>query len=183
MNQQHDLIVIGGGPGGYAAAIRAAQLGFNVACVEKESALGGTCLRVGCIPSKALLESTEKFSEAKDHFAALGIRCSNVEFDLAQMLNRKKQIVSTLSKGIDGLFKKNKVTRYLGSGSIQGAGSVRVESSEGVTELSAKYILVATGSQPTVLPGIELDGNFIGTSTEARSYDAGPEHRVRIGAG
>src|SRR6188474_319283 len=107
----HDLIVIGGGPGGYVAAIRAAQLGLNVACVEKESALGGTCLRIGCIPSKALLESSELYIEAKDKFAEHGVKCGSVEFDLATMLRRKDKVVTTLTKGVEGLFKKNKITR------------------------------------------------------------------------
>src|SRR5205085_3486164 len=109
-----DLLVIGAGPGGYVAAIRAAQLGLKVACVEKESALGGTCLRIGCIPSKALLESSERFWEAKHEFAAHGVRIGNAELDLPTMLNRKDQVVTTLTRGVDSLFKKNKVTRYAG---------------------------------------------------------------------
>ena len=112
----HDLLVIGAGPGGYIAAIRAAQLGLNVGCVEKEPALGGTCLRVGCIPSKALLESSHLLAEAREKFATHGIQTGGVTLDLATMLGRKDQIVSTLTKGIDGLFKKNKITRYLGQG-------------------------------------------------------------------
>src|SRR5438046_1559134 len=111
--QDHDLIVIGAGPGGYTAAIRAAQLGMNVACVEEEPALGGTCLRIGCIPSKCLLESSHKFSEARDNFAAQGIRIS-VELDLPTMQRRKQQVVTTLTKGVESLFKKNKITRYAG---------------------------------------------------------------------
>src|SRR5947209_17584440 len=110
--QQHDLVIIGAGPGGYTAAIRAAQLGLNVACVEKEPALGGTCLRIGCIPSKALLESSERFWEAKHEFAAHGVRVGNVELDLPTMLKRKDQVVTTLTRGVDSLFKKNKITRY-----------------------------------------------------------------------
>src|ERR1041384_7739268 len=106
--KQHDLVIIGSGPGGYVAAIRAAQLGLNVACVEKEPALGGTCLRIGCIPSKALLESSELYAEAKSKFASHGITFEKVDFDLPTVLKRKEQIVSMLTKGIDGLFKKNK---------------------------------------------------------------------------
>jgi dihydrolipoamide dehydrogenase len=181
--REHDLIVIGAGPGGYVAAIRAAQLGFNVACIEKEPALGGTCLRVGCIPSKALLESSERFIEAKNNFAAHGIKVSDVQLDLPTMLKRKDQIVSTLTKGIDSLFKKNKITRYLGTAKITEPGRVLVESKDGQTELSAKHILIATGSKPTALPGIELDGNRIGTSTEAIAYNEVPKHLVVIGAG
>src|SRR5262245_52792950 len=110
---QHDLIVIGAGPGGYVAAIRAAQLGLNVACIEKEQALGGTCLRIGCIPSKALLESSERFVQTRDHLAAHGVRVENVGLDLATMMARKDQVVRSLTQGVDGLFKKNKVMRYL----------------------------------------------------------------------
>ena len=183
MANQHDLIVIGGGPGGYVAAIRGAQLGFNVACVEKESALGGTCLRIGCIPSKALLESSERYVEAKNHFGAHGIKVGGVDLDLDTMLKRKNQIVSTLTKGIDGLFKKNKVTRYAGTATVAEPGRVVVESSSGKTELSAKHIIIATGSKPSILPGIELNGDRIGTSTEALSYSEVPKHLAVIGAG
>src|ERR1700750_627852 len=113
---QYELIVVGGGPGGYTAAIRAAQLGLKVACIDQESRLGGTCLRIGCIPSKALLESSEKFAETKHKLAEHGVRASGVELDLAIMLRRKEQVVETLCKGIDGLFRKHKITRYLGHG-------------------------------------------------------------------
>lgn len=180
---EHDLVVIGAGPGGYVAAIRAAQLGLNVACVEKESALGGTCLRIGCIPSKALLESSELFAEAKSKFAAHGLKFSGLELDLAAMLKRKDQVVSMLTKGIDGLFKKNKITRYLGTGRIAGPGKVEVEGKEGKAELSARHILIATGSRSASLPGVEVDGNRIGMSTEALSYPETPKHLVVIGAG
>ena len=183
MANQHDLIVIGGGPGGYVAAIRAAQLGFNVACIEKESALGGTCLRIGCIPSKALLESSERYVEAKNQFAAHGIKVGSVELDLDTMLKRKTQIVSTLTKGIDGLFKKNKVTRYGGTAKITAPGRVVVTSADGNIELLAKQISIATGSKPSILPGIELNGDRIGTSTEALSYSEVPKHLAVIGAG
>jgi dihydrolipoamide dehydrogenase len=177
---EHDLVVIGAGPGGYVAAIRAAQLGMNVACVEKEPVLGGTCLRVGCIPSKALLESTERFHEAQTSFAAHGIRISGVTADLPAMLDRKDKIVATLTRGVDGLFKKNKVTRYVGHATIQAAG--RVSLSDGA-ELSARHIIIATGSKPAGLPGIEFDHDRIGTSTEALSYPSVPGHLVVIGAG
>src|SRR5437763_2475624 len=113
---EHDLVIIGAGPGGYVAAIRGAQMGLNVACVEKESALGGTCLRIGCIPSKAMLESSEHFWQAKAEFGRDGIRISSVDLDLATMLKRKEQIVNTLTRGADSLFKKHRVTRYLGHG-------------------------------------------------------------------
>ena len=178
-----DLIVIGAGPGGYVAAIKAAQLGLNVACIEREPALGGTCLRVGCIPSKVLLESSEKFAEAKRDFARHGIKLGAVELDLPAMLRRKDSVVTALTKGVEGLFKKNKVTRYAGHGRLAGPGRVVVEGKEGATELSAKHILIATGSQPAPLKGVELDGDRIGTSTEALSYPEVPKHLVVIGAG
>lgn len=178
----HDLVIIGAGPGGYVAAIRAAQLGLNVACIEKEKALGGTCLRVGCIPSKALLESSELYHEAREGLAKHGIRAETVTLDLATMLKRKDEVVTTLTKGIDGLFKKNKVTRYSGHGRIQGPGQVVVEGSEAI-HLRAKHILIATGSSVSPLKGVELDGDRIGTSTEALNYPEVPKHLVVIGAG
>ncbi len=178
----HDLIVIGGGPGGYTAAIRAAQLGMNVGCIELENALGGTCLRVGCIPSKALLESSERFWAAKEEFESHGVKAGSLEFDLETMLKRKNGIVRTLTKGIEGLFKKHGITRYEGRGRLDGPGKVVVEGAAPVT-LTAKHILIATGSKPTPLPGVALDGDRIGTSTEALSYPTVPEHLVVIGAG
>src|SRR6266568_7042584 len=125
--KEHDLVIIGAGPGGYVAAIRAAQLGMNVACVEKEAALGGTCLRIGCIPSKAMLESSERFWEAKQELAKHGVKTGEVTLDLATMQRRKEQVVNTLTRGVDSLFKKHKITRYVGHGRIEGAGQVRVE--------------------------------------------------------
>jgi dihydrolipoamide dehydrogenase len=182
---EFDLVVVGAGPGGYVAAIRAAQLGLKVACVEKEPALGGTCLRIGCIPSKALLESSERFHEAKHSFADHGITLPTVELDLPKMLKRKETIVSTLTKGIDGLFGKNKITRFKGTGRFVGPGQVVVLDAAGQPgeTLSAKHIIVATGSKPFSLPGIVPDGDRIGTSTEALSYTAVPKHLVVIGAG
>ncbi len=179
----HHLLVIGAGPGGYVAAIRAAQLGLDVACVEKESALGGTCLRVGCIPSKALLESSELYVEAKKAFGAHGVRIAGVELDLAKMLERKDGVVRALTQGVAHLFKKNKVTRYEGHARIVGPGRVVVESSAGASELSARHIVVATGSSVAPLAGVAWDGDRIGTSTEALSYPEVPRHLVLIGAG
>jgi dihydrolipoamide dehydrogenase len=179
----HDLLVIGAGPGGYVAAIRAAQLGLNVGCVEKESALGGTCLRVGCIPSKALLESSELYFEANHNFRTHGIALPKIELDLAAMLKRKDQIVSTLTRGVDSLFKKNKISRHKGHARFEASGRVIVEGSEGSVEITAKHILIATGSVPSTLPGVELDGAHIGTSTEALAYQTVPAHLVVIGAG
>ncbi|UCF66097.1 MAG: dihydrolipoyl dehydrogenase [Acidobacteriota bacterium] len=181
--KQHDLIVIGSGPGGYVAAIRAAQLGMNVACVEKERQLGGTCLRVGCIPSKALLESSELFHQVSHELAPHGIKTGSVEFDLAAMLKRKDKVVTILTRGIDGLFKKNGVTRYLGHGRLERAGRVVVVGEDGETVLDAPRILIATGSNSAPLSGVELDGERVGTSTEALSYREVPQHLIVIGAG
>lgn len=180
---QHDLIVIGAGPGGYVAAIRAAQLGLNVACIEKETALGGTCLRVGCIPSKAMLESSEVYSHAAHGLGEHGVTVSKVQLDLQAMLARKDKVVTTLTQGIGGLFKKNKVTRYTGTGRLTGPGQVTITSSEGTQEVTGKRVIIATGSVPAYLPGVEPDGDRIGTSTEALAYDSVPEHLVVIGGG
>jgi dihydrolipoamide dehydrogenase len=183
MSDSFDLVVIGAGPGGYVAAIRAAQLGLNTACIESESRLGGTCLRVGCIPSKALLEASEHYYEARTSFAETGIKVGEVGLDLNTMLGRKDRIVGELTRGIDGLFKKNKVTRVLGRGRIAGAGQVAVDGPEGTKVLSAKHILIATGSKVAPLPGVEVDGEVVGTSTEALSFNPVPKHLVVIGAG
>lgn len=177
-----DLVVIGAGPGGYVAAIRAAQLGFKVACVEKEPALGGTCLRVGCIPSKALLQSSELYHQARHGLSRHGIKVSGVELDLASMLRRKDTVVKTLTRGIDGLFAKNKVERVLGTGSVVRPGLVKVEGSE-PRQLECRRILIATGSVPTAFPGMELDYQDVVTSTEALSFASVPEHLIVIGAG
>jgi dihydrolipoamide dehydrogenase len=183
MPNQHDLVVIGAGPGGYTAAIRAAQLGLNVACVEKESQLGGTCLRIGCIPSKALLQSSQLFSEAQKNFAQHGILCDEVKLDLSAMLKRKDSIVKTLTSGVDFLFKKNKVTRYLGTAQITARTHVSVQDRNGPQELESKNILIATGSYPAPLTGVEVDGEVITTSTEALSFSSVPKTFVVIGAG
>src|SRR5688572_2525953 len=126
MAADHDLLVIGGGPGGYAAAIRAAQLGLNVGLIEKENMLGGTCLRIGCIPSKALLQSSELLAESRTTFSKHGIRFTDLRVDLQTMMSRKHQIITTLGKGIDFLIKKNRITRYLGVGNLLGPGRASV---------------------------------------------------------
>jgi len=182
VTNRHDLLVIGAGPGGYVAAIRAAQLGLNTACIDAEAALGGTCLRVGCIPSKALLESSERFHEAGHALADFGVKVSGVELDLARMLKRKEGIVSGLTQGVAGLFKKNKVTRYHGHGRIIGPGRVAVTGPD-ACEVEAKHVIIATGSKLAPLRGVELDADRIGGSTEALSYPSVPEHLVVIGAG
>ncbi|HEV8541718.1 MAG TPA: dihydrolipoyl dehydrogenase [Verrucomicrobiae bacterium] len=178
-----DLAIIGAGPGGYVAAIRAAQLGLKTACIEKEAVLGGTCLRVGCIPSKALLESTELYHEAKTKFSAHGIKLPSVELDLPAMFKRKYQIVLNLTKGVEGLFKKNQVTRSHGAARLLAPGKIEVEGKEGKSTVTAKNIIIASGSKPASLPGIELDRERVGTSTEALSYAEVPKHLVVIGAG
>lgn len=183
MANQHDLLVIGGGPGGYVAAIRAAQLGLNTACVDVESALGGTCLRVGCIPSKALLEASERYHQAGHGLADFGVNVSGVELDLPRMLKRKEGIVAGLTQGVAGLFKKNKVTRYHGRGRIVGPGRVTVSGGSDNVEVEAKHVIIATGSKVAPLRGVELDGEHIGSSTEALSYDRVPQHLIVIGAG
>ncbi|MDX9973185.1 MAG: dihydrolipoyl dehydrogenase [FCB group bacterium] len=182
MPNEFDLVVIGAGPGGYVAAIRAGQLGLKTACIESEPALGGTCLRVGCIPSKALLESSEKYVEARKTLQEHGVKTGKVSLDLATMLARKDKIVEGLTKGIGFLFKKYKVTRYKGHGRITGPGQVVVEGDE-PAELRAKHIIIATGSKVTMLPGVEVDYDRIGTSTEALSYPEVPKHLIVIGAG
>lgn len=180
--KQHDLVIIGAGPGGYVAAIRAAQLGLDVACVEREKALGGTCLRVGCIPSKALLQSSEHFYDLKSEMKTHGIKLGAVALDLKTMMKRKDGIVRQLTNGIAGLFKKNNITRYEGLGRLDGSNTVIVQGKDPV-QLKTKFIIIATGSVSTPLPGIELDGDRIGTSTEALDYGDVPEHLVVIGAG
>ncbi len=180
--KKHDLVVIGAGPGGYVAAIRAAQLGLDAACVEKEAALGGTCLRVGCIPSKALLESSERYEEAARGLAEHGVLAGRVELDLAAMLRRKERIVAELCDGVAGLFKKNKVTRYRGRARLDGRGRVVVEGQDEAV-LAARHVVIATGSTAADLPGVQLDGERIGDSTAALSYAEVPRRLIVIGAG
>ncbi|TAH36152.1 MAG: dihydrolipoyl dehydrogenase [Alphaproteobacteria bacterium] len=180
-----DLVVIGAGPGGYVAAIRAAQLGMKVACVEKRATLGGTCLNIGCIPSKALLNVTHKFEEARDHFAGQGISVGKVDVDVAKMMAHKDKIVGDLTKGIDFLFKKNKIARFLGTGTITAAGEVTVAvDSKGEKQvLKTKKILIATGSDVISLPGIAIDEKSIVSSTGALELTSVPKHMAVIGGG
>lgn len=182
MRGKHDLVVIGGGPGGYVAAIRAAQLGLNVGLVEKEKRLGGTCLRVGCIPSKALLESSERYEQARTVAAAHGVKIGQLKLDLDAMMARKTKIVADLAKGIESLLKKNKITRYRGAGSFQNPNTVRVAGQDEV-ELEAPRVIIATGSTAATLPGVEPDGDRITSSTEALAYGSVPRRLVVIGAG
>jgi dihydrolipoamide dehydrogenase len=178
MTESFDLIIIGGGPGGYVAAIRAAQLGLKTACVEKRGELGGTCLNVGCIPSKALLESSEKFADAQHDFAKHGIN-AKISLDLKTMMARKDEVVSSFNKGIEGLFKKNKVTYLKGFGKLTGKNEVNVDG----TTYAAKHIIIATGSEVTPLPGITIDEKQIVSSTGALTLSEVPKHLVVIGAG
>jgi len=174
-----DVIVIGSGPGGYVCAIRAAQLGMKVACVEKRATLGGTCLNIGCIPSKALLHSTEHFDEAKHKLATHGVIVGEVSYDLPKMMAHKTKVVDANTKGVEFLFKKNKVTWLKGTGSITAPGKVAVDG----TEYAAKNIIIATGSESVPLAGVEVDEKKIVTSTGALELEKVPGHLVVIGGG
>ena len=178
-DKSYDVIVIGAGPGGYVCAIRAAQLGMKVACVEKRAALGGTCLNVGCIPSKALLSSSEKYEAASHHYEDIGIKVSGIKLDLPKMMSFKSKVITDNTKGIEFLFKKNKIDWLKGEGSIPAPGQVTVA---GET-YAAKHIVIATGSDVTPLPGITIDEKQIVSSTGALELEKVPDHLVVIGAG
>lgn len=179
-----DLVVIGGGPGGYVAAIRAAQLGMSVACVEKRGSLGGTCLNVGCIPSKALLQSSHHFETASKDFAAHGIKTTGLEVDLEAMLQRKAKVVDDLTKGIEFLFKKNKITYIQGRAVLSGDGKIDVSLlADGEQQITATNILIATGSDVAQLPGIEIDEKQIISSTGALALENIPSKMIVVGGG
>jgi len=178
----YDLIIIGAGPGGYVAAIRAAQLGMKVACIEKETTLGGTCLNIGCIPSKALLNSSEKYIEFKTHAEEHGIKAGKVDLDLSKLMQRKNKIVKQLTTGIGFLFKKNKITHLNGTASFVDKQNIKVKSSNEST-LSAKNFIIATGSSSMERPGISVDEKQIVTSTGALSLSAIPKTMLVIGGG
>ncbi len=183
-DDKFDLVVIGGGPGGYVAAIRAAQLGLQVACVDKRDALGGTCLNVGCIPSKALLHASELYEQAEKDFPDFGITVGELKLDLKKMLARKDKTVEELTAGIAFLFKKNKVEHVIGAGAITAAGTVEVAQKGGKKRvLKADNIIIATGSEVSPLPGVTIDGKRVITSTEALSLPKVPKHMVVIGGG
>ncbi len=175
----YDVIVIGSGPGGYVCAIRCAQLGLKTACVEKGATLGGTCLNVGCIPSKALLAASETFEDASHHMAKMGVKTSGVKLDLPAMMKHKQDVIDANTKGIEFLFKKNKIDWLKGTGSIKGAGTVSVDGKD----YGAKHIIIATGSDVVSLPGIEIDEKRIVSSTGALELGSVPKSLVVIGGG
>lgn len=180
----YDVVVIGGGPGGYICAIRAAQLGLKTACVEKRGALGGTCLNVGCIPSKTLLHSSELYDEAKNGLAKHGVKVSGVELDLPAMQDEKVRVVKEFTGGIEFLFKKNKVDYLKGAAKLLGDGKIAIEGADGSTsEISAKHIVIATGSESTPLPGVTIDEERVVSSTGALDLAEVPQHLVVVGAG
>ncbi len=183
MSETYDVVIIGGGPGGYNCAIRAGQLGLKVACVEMRGTLGGTCLNVGCIPSKAMLHASELFEAASTEFETLGIKTGGVELDLPAMMGQKDEAVDGLTKGIEFLFKKNGVDYIRGRGRILSAGQVEVDADGETSVLSTRHIVIATGSEVTPLPGVEIDEERVISSTGALSLDAVPDHLVLVGAG
>ena len=184
MAEPYDLVVVGAGPGGYVAAIRAAQLGMKVACVEKNATLGGTCLNIGCIPSKALLDSSELYHLAQKRFAKHGIKVENLGLDVPVMLARKDEVVKGLTDGVRFLFKKNKIDTFFGSGRLTSGTAVVVRDADGKeTALASKHILLATGSAPVNLPFMPFDGKRIVSSTEALTFSKVPSHLVIVGGG
>jgi dihydrolipoamide dehydrogenase len=181
---QFDLVVIGGGPGGYVCAIRAAQLGLKTACVEKRGALGGTCLNIGCIPSKALLQSSHLYEEATHGFAAHGIKVDGAAVDLPTMMSRKSKVVTDLTKGVEFLFNKNKVAYIKGAARLLGANKISVAANGAAGQtIEAKNIVIATGSEVMPLPGVEIDEQQIVTSTGALELAKVPGHLVVVGGG
>ncbi len=181
-NAKHELVVLGGGPAGYVAAIRAAQLGIDVACIDENQRFGGTCLRVGCIPSKALLESSHLYEEARHRFGEHGIQVDGVKMDLDALMARKDKIVDTLTGGIDMLFKKKGVTAYRGRGHFMSANTIEIRGDQPAM-IEADQVLIGSGSRPMTLPAIEEDGDRIGNSTAALSYPQVPGRLVVIGGG
>ena len=181
---QYNLAIIGSGPGGYVAAIRAAQLGLTVAIIEKYSTLGGTCLNVGCIPSKSLLDSSEHFFNATHTFAEHGIKTGALEADIVQMVTRKNGVIRKINDGINYLMQKNKITVYNGLGSFTDKNTIKIIKTDNTEEsITADNVIIATGSKPTILPFIPLDKKRIITSTEALSLNEIPKNLIVIGAG
>ncbi len=181
---EFEVVVIGSGPGGYVAAIRCAQLGLKTALIEKYNTLGGTCLNVGCIPSKALLDSSEHYHNAAHTFKTHGINLTNLSVDLPQMIKRKNEVVEMTTAGINYLMKKNKVTTYQGLGSFVDKNTIKVGKADGTSEvIAAKNVIIATGSKPTSLPFLQIDKKRIITSTEALNLQEVPKHLIVIGGG
>jgi len=181
--ENFDVVVIGGGPGGYVAAIKAAQLGLKTACVEKRSTLGGTCLNVGCIPSKSLLEFSHHFHDASHNFAEYGIEVAKPKSNIAKMMAKKNEIIKGLTQGIEGLFKKNKVAYFKGFGTIINPNEITINQDGKDQNIKAKNIIIATGSEVTPLPGVEIDEEVVVSSTGALSLKKVPKKMVLIGAG
>jgi dihydrolipoamide dehydrogenase len=180
MPERYDVVMIGGGPGGYVGAIRAAQLGLRAACIEARASLGGTCLNVGCIPSKALLQSSEKFAEARRALAGHGVMVGEIGLDLATMMARKDQVVTSLTRGVEFLFRKNNVAWLKGTARIAAPGRVTLDRGR---EVEAGSIVVATGSTSTMLPGLAVDERRIVSSTGALALDRVPDRLAVIGGG
>ena len=184
MSDKFDVVIIGSGPGGYVAAIRAAQLGLKTAIVEKDKELGGTCLNIGCIPSKALLTSSDHYVFAKKEAAKHGIVLENVGLDLAKMLARKDKVVKTMNGGVKALMKGNKIATFEGLGTITAPGRVAIKPAEGdAQEIEAAHIVIATGSVPVELANMKFDGDVIVSSTEALTFEKVPEKLLVIGGG
>ena len=184
MSNNFDVIIIGSGPAGYVCAIRSAQLGLKTACVESSNTLGGTCLNIGCIPSKSLLHSSEIYKKAQKDFNKLGIEVTNIKLNLSQMMKNKEESVLTLTKGIEFLFKKNKITHLKGKGSISSNNIVSVKDASGKkNNYKTKNIIIATGSVPTSLPEIEIDEKIVVSSTGALSFNGVPKELIVIGGG
>src|SRR5947209_3034912 len=184
MADTFDVVIIGSGPGGYVAAIRAAQLGLKTAIVEKDKELGGTCLNVGCIPSKALLSSSDHYVFAKKEASKHGIVLENVGLDLAKMLTRKDKVVKTMNSGVKMLMKGNKITTFTGLGTVTAASHVSVKGEDGNTqEIETKHVVIATGSVPVELANMKFDGDVVVSSTEALTFDKAPEKLLVIGGG
>ncbi len=183
MTNQFDVVVIGGGPGGYNCAIRAGQLGLKAACIDKRGAFGGTCLNVGCIPSKALLHTSELYAHAQAHFGKMGIEAKGLSVNLKSMMAHKEKTVSDLTKGVEFLFKKNKVEGIVGEANISAPGKVNVKTKTGSREIEAKSIVIATGSDVAPLKGVEIDEKSVVSSTGALSLRSVPKRLVVIGAG
>ena len=183
MSETFEVVIIGGGPGGYVCAIRSAQLGFKTACIESRGTLGGTCLNVGCIPSKSLLNLSENFNKAKKNFSSVGIEIGKLNLNLSKMMKTKEKSVTVLTKGIEFLFKKNKVTYIKGQASFKSNNEIIVQEKNSQKIYKANRIIISTGSVPTSLPGIKIDEKIIVSSTGALSFNKVPKELVIIGGG